>query len=89
MVDNNDVAIGVRALAWLAADADRVDRFCALTGVAPDSVPQRAREPAFLAAALDFIGYGDEDFTACAAALDLSPEALAATARRLGGGGGE
>jgi len=48
-------AISFRALAFLAADSDRLGRFMALTGIAPGVIRELARERSFQAAVLEHL----------------------------------
>ena len=52
-------ALAVDALAFLAADPERIGRFLALTGIGPGDVRSAAAEPHFLAGVLDHVS-GDE-----------------------------
>jgi len=47
--------IAIEALAWLAADEARLERFLALSGLGPQNLRQAAAEPRFLAAILDYL----------------------------------
>ena len=70
-------SLAVGALAFIAADSDRLNRFLSLTGLGPDNLRTAAADPAFLDSVLDYL-VGDEallvDFAADAG---LKPEAVA------------
>jgi hypothetical protein len=70
-------SLAVGALAFIAADSDRLNRFLSLTGLGPDNLRTAAADPAFLGSVLDYL-VGDEallvDFAADAG---LEPEAVA------------
>ena len=70
-------SLAVSALAFIAADSDRLNRFLSLTGLGPDNLRTAAADPAFLGSVLDYL-VGDEallvDFAADAG---LKPEAVA------------
>src|SRR5260221_14640823 len=53
------VAIAAQAVAFLAAEEDRLGRFLALTGLSPAGLKAGLGQPAFLGAALDHV-LGDE-----------------------------
>ena len=79
-------ALALRALAWIVADDDRLQRFIGLTGMDLEMLRSRASDPAMLGGVLDCL-LGDERWvTAFAAAIGVPPIA-AATARRLLPGG--
>ncbi len=78
--------VALRALAWLAGDEDLLPAFMAATGSAPGDLRARAQDPDFLGSVLDFILQDDRSVIACAGALALPPEALAAARRALPGG---
>lgn len=69
-------AIAARALAFLAADPERLGRFLALSGLDPSTIRQAAQDPGFLPSVLDYV-LSDEklllDFTE---AETLPPEAV-------------
>jgi Protein of unknown function (DUF3572) len=52
-------ALAIAALHFIAAEPERLGRFLAVTGIAPQSIRDAAREPNFLAGVLDHIA-GDE-----------------------------
>jgi hypothetical protein len=52
-------AMALEALTFLAADAERLDRFLALSGLSVDNLRAAAAEPGFLAGVLDYLA-GDE-----------------------------
>ena len=57
--------------------------FLAASGLGPETLRASAREPAFLVGVLDHV-MGDENvLLACAAALDVKPERIAAAGQRL------
>ena len=58
LIKANELAVS--ALVFLAADADRLGRFLALTGLEPQTIRLAAQEPGFLAGVLDHIA-GDEN----------------------------
>ena len=47
--------LAISALAFLAADPERLGRFLSLTGIGPEAIRKSAREPAFLAGVLDHV----------------------------------
>jgi hypothetical protein len=74
-------ALALRALAWLAADADRLGRFLALTGIGPAELRARANDPAILAAVLDHLLGHEADLLAFCAEAGVEA-ALPAQAKR-------
>ncbi|OWQ94425.1 DUF3572 family protein [Sphingopyxis witflariensis] len=82
---DDDAALALGALGWILADEPRAERLLALTGLAPDELRASLGERATLAAILSFLTAHESDLIACAAALQVKPEQLAAAAHRLEG----
>ncbi|MFC5555859.1 DUF3572 domain-containing protein [Methylobacterium iners] len=80
----SDDRIAVQILSWLAAEPERLQPFMDATGLTPDNLRASAADPGFLAGVLDHVMGDEARLLACAAAIDLSPERIAATWRRLG-----
>ncbi|MGE0716204.1 MAG: DUF3572 family protein [Alphaproteobacteria bacterium] len=79
-------ALALRALAWIAAEDDRLSRLLALSGVDLAQLRARAADPALLGGVLDCL-LGDEGWvTDFAAEAGIDP-AVVARARRLLPGG--
>ena len=75
--------LALDVLLWIVADEDRLLPFLAASGLGPDTLRESARDPAFLAGVLDHV-MGDEGvLVACATALAVKPERIAAAWRRL------
>jgi hypothetical protein len=55
----NAESLAVSALAFLAAEPERLERFLALTGLGPHNLRQAAAAPGFHASVLDYV-VGDE-----------------------------
>jgi hypothetical protein len=70
-------------LVWTLAEPDRAMRLLSTTGLDPRDLRTRASEPAVLAAALGFLEAYEPDLVACAAALEMKPEALVAARAML------
>ena len=81
----DDAALALHALGWIVSDEPRAERLLAMTGLDPASLRDSLGNRAALAAILSFLTAYEADLVACAAALDIKPEALAAAARRLEG----
>ncbi len=75
---NTDSArsLAVRALAFIAADFDRLSRFLSLTGLGPDNLRTAAADPTFLGSVLDYLVANEELLVAFAADAGLKPEAV-------------
>jgi hypothetical protein len=70
-------SLAVSALAFIAADSDRLNRFLSLTGLGPDNLRTAAADPAFLGSVLDYL-VGDEALLVeFAADAGFKPEAVA------------
>ena len=70
-------ALAIAALAYLAADEERMERLVALTGLMPGDLRRQAAEPGFLAAILDHIAADERLLLAFAADAGVEPEAVA------------
>ena len=88
-MNEGDEALALRGLGWILADEPRAERLLGMTGLSPDGLRASLNERATLAAILSFLTAHEPDLVACAAALDIEPEALAAAARRLEGQEGQ
>ncbi|WP_447765677.1 DUF3572 family protein [Sphingopyxis panaciterrae] len=84
-MDDRDAALALQALGWILNDEPRAERLLATTGLGPDSLRGALGEQTTLAAILSFLAAHEPDLVACADALDVRPEELAAAARRLEG----
>ena len=80
-----DEALALQALGWILTDEPRAERLLGLTGLAPDELRASLGEQATLAAILSFLTAHENDLVACADALQVPPDLLAAAARRLEG----
>jgi hypothetical protein len=78
-------SLAVSALVFIAADADRLDRFLSLTGLGPHNLRTAAADPAFLSSVLDYLVGDEELLLACAAEAGLKPEAIARAHHALSG----
>lgn len=56
--------LALRALAWLAADAERIGAFMAATGAGPEDLRARAQDADFHLAILDFLLMDDRQVIA-------------------------
>jgi hypothetical protein len=70
-------SLAVRALAFIAADSDRLGRFLSLTGLGPDNLRTAAADPAFLGSVLDYLVADEELLVGFAADAGLKPEVVA------------
>lgn len=77
--------LALQALAYLAAEEQRLYRFLLATGLTPQDVRDRAADPLFLAGVLDHLLTDDAMTAAFAEAYALAPEAVMAARRRLPG----
>lgn len=81
--DESSDGLAVDVLLWIAADDDRLMPFLSASGLGPETLRASARDPAFLAGVLDHV-MGDEGvLLACADALKVGPERIAAAWRKL------
>lgn len=76
--------LALQALAAIVGDDVLRERFLALTGVTGADVRERAGDPAFLGAVLDFAARHQPTLIQLAGLIGCTPEQLAAAARRLG-----
>ncbi len=77
--------IAIRALGFLAADAARLERFLALTGVSPADIPELLGDGGVHLAILEHIAADEPLLLAFAAAQDMPPEAIDTARRALAG----
>ena len=66
--------LAVEALAFLAADQARLERFLAVTGLGPHNLRRAAAEPGFLASVLDYLAGDERLLVAFAAEKGLRPQ---------------
>lgn len=81
--DDSGDGLALEVLLWIAADADRFLPFLAASGLSPETLRASARDPAFLAGVLDHVMGDEAVLLACADALNVRPERIAAAWRRL------
>jgi hypothetical protein len=77
--------MAVQALGFLAADAARLGRFLAATGIGPGGIRAAAREKRFLAGVLDHLAEHESVMLAFAQETGISPERIAQARTLLSG----
>jgi hypothetical protein len=70
--------VAIQALAFLAADAGRLGRFLAATGLGPAEIRAAARDPRFLSGVLDHLADDESGMLAFAQEAGIPPERIAA-----------
>ena len=66
--------LAVAALAFIAAEPDRLGRFLAMSGIGPDSIRDAASQPRFLVGVLEHLANDEPLLLAFAAEMTLDPE---------------
>ena len=69
-------ALAVAALAFIAAEPERLGRFLAMSGIGPDSIRATAHEPQFLLGVLDHLAADEPLLIAFAAENAIPPSAV-------------
>jgi hypothetical protein len=77
--------LALQALAFIAGDDDRLERFIGLTGIDPGSLRNIARDPAGLGAVLDYLLGWEPLLLEFAEAHEIKPESVAIARRKLPG----
>ena len=77
--------LALQALAYIAGDEARLQRFLLSTGVTPDDVRRRAAEPEFLSGVFDHMLADEALLIAFAESAGLAPEKVAQARYRLPG----
>ena len=72
--------IALQALGWVLQDQDRAERLLALTGLDPRELRSGLEDPTMLAS---FLANHEPDLIACAEAIGIAPDKLAAAAHHL------
>jgi Protein of unknown function (DUF3572) len=80
------MALAIEALGYLAGDPEHLERFLALTGIAPADIRTAARAPDFLAGVLDYIAGDEALLRAVAAHAGVAPEEFDKARQALSGG---
>lgn len=78
------MALALHVVAWALSDQTRAERMLSLTGLEPQTLRENLTEAATLRALLDFVLDHEPDLMACAAAIGVKPEAIAAARRSIG-----
>jgi hypothetical protein len=77
--------LAIQALAFIAEEAERLDRFLAVTGLERERIREAAREPSFLAGVLEHM-LGDERLLiAFSQSAGIDPTEIARASSALGG----
>jgi hypothetical protein len=79
----SDLAIEV--LGFLAADAERLERFLAVTGLGPHNLRRAAADPGFLVSVLDYLAADERLLVAFALERGQKPEAVVALINAMRG----
>jgi len=83
--NEDNLALGLQALAWTLSDDTRAERLLALTGLAVADLRARLNDPAVLDAVLGFLEAHEPDLIACAHAIGVKPQRLIAARHELNG----
>ena len=75
--------VAIRALSFIADDAERLGQFLAETGIGPETLRNAAADPRFLVSVLDFVMRDDATVKAFANASQLHPTNIAAAHQAL------
>ena len=75
----------VSALTFLAADAERLNRFLSATGLGPHNLRKAAADPGFHASVLEYLAADEALLLAFAADAGLAPENIARALQSLRG----
>jgi hypothetical protein len=75
--------VAIEALAWLAQNSARLERFLAICGLGPQNLRQAAAEPAFLAAILDYLAADESLLIAFSEATNRPPASVGVAQSRL------
>jgi len=78
-------SLAIQALAFIAAEPERIGPFLAATGIGPDMIRAAAREPDFLAGVLDYVAGDDALLIAFATEADINPFDIPVARDVLGG----
>jgi hypothetical protein len=76
-------SVAIKALSFLATDAELLSRFLALSGLEPANLRRAAARPGFLAGVMAFIAGDEHTLLKFASASGLAPESVAAACRKL------
>jgi hypothetical protein len=79
-------SLAIQALAFLAAEPERLGRFLAATGIGPEGIRSAAREPQFLAGVLDYLAGDEQLLIAFANHVAMDPADVARAGAALGHG---
>ncbi|HUZ66293.1 MAG TPA: DUF3572 domain-containing protein [Beijerinckiaceae bacterium] len=77
--------IALQALAFLASDSDRLERFLSLTGLRPETVRTAAAQSGFLIGVLDHFASDESLLLSFTKSAALDPAAVALARRALSG----
>jgi hypothetical protein len=77
-------SLAVQALAFLAAEPDRLGRFLAETGIAPEAIRTAATSPGFLMGVLDHLLADERLLIAFAEEAEIAPEDIGRARAGLG-----
>jgi hypothetical protein len=75
--------VAIRALAFIAEDPDRLERFLLLTGTRPETVRSGARQPGFLNGVIQHVVGWEPWLLEFAAAAQMSPADVVRAADQL------
>jgi hypothetical protein len=83
--NGSSVTLGLKALAFLATAAEDLQRFIVISGADAATLRERAGEPDFLAAVLDYLLANEPLLLEFCKTESLEPRDLHLAAARLGG----
>jgi hypothetical protein len=69
-------ALGIKILAFIVADVDRIIRFLNVPGLQPETIRESAQSSLFLLGVLDYVSKDDELLKAIHRQLDIAPAAI-------------
>jgi hypothetical protein len=78
-------SLAASALAFVAADPERLQRFLDLTGLGPHNLREAAEDPAFDGSVLEYVLADEELLLRFASESDLNPETVALAHQALRG----
>ena len=82
-IHHDPATLALQALVWTLAEPARAERLLSLTGLDADDLRASAGQRGTLAAVLGFLAGHEPDLIACAAELEVKPQALVAAHREL------